>query len=134
MTNYIPIIEEQVVDKSVASQSEASSLETREQRQMQTPAQTAMDAGPLPWTQRAEVDDFYARWNAVQVEFVDQPRASVAKADELVVEVLEKIEKAFSNNRTLLNEQWSSQPDISTENLRIVLQNYRSFFNRVLSL
>jgi hypothetical protein len=70
----------------------------------------------------------------IQSEFVNEPRTSVEQADALVAETLDRIQQAFSKQRTVLNEQWASHADISTEDLRIALQSYRSFFNRLLAL
>ncbi|MFZ0533644.1 MAG: hypothetical protein WAM09_10725 [Anaerolineales bacterium] len=65
---------------------------------------------------------------------MDEPHAAVEQADGLVTEALERIKQVFSDNRTILNEQWTNHQDISTEDLRIALQNYRSFLNRILAL
>jgi len=93
-----------------------------------------METGPLPWLKGEENDEFRTRWNLIQSEFVNEPRASVEQADALVAETLDRIQQAFSKQRTVLNEQWASHADISTEDLRIALQSYRSFFNRLLAL
>lgn len=92
------------------------------------------ETGPLPWLKGEENDEFRTRWNSIQSEFVNEPRASVEQADALVAETLDRIQQSFSKQRTVLNEQWASHTDISTEDLRIALQSYRSFFNRLLSL
>lgn len=94
----------------------------------------AGETGPLPWLKGEENDEFRKRWNLIQSEFVNEPRASVEQADALVAETLDRIQQAFSKQRTVLNEQWASHADISTEDLRIALQSYRSFFNRLLAL
>jgi hypothetical protein len=36
--------------------------------------------------------------------------------------------------RTSLEQQWSDRDEVSTEELRVALQHYRSFFERLLSL
>jgi hypothetical protein len=93
-----------------------------------------LETGPLPWLKGEENDELRARWNAIQIEFVNEPRTSVEQADALVAETLERIEKAFMSQRTTLNEQWTNHADIATEDLRIALQSYRAFFNRLLAL
>jgi hypothetical protein len=93
-----------------------------------------METGPLPWLKGEENDELRTRWNLIQSEFVNEPRTSVEQADALVAETLDRIQQAFSKQRTVLNEQWASHADISTEDLRIALQSYRSFFNRLLAL
>lgn len=79
-------------------------------------------------------DDFRARWDAVQIGFVDDPRNSVRKADELVAQVMKSLAETFSTERARLEQQLDGEDSGSTENLRVALQRYRSFFQRLLSL
>jgi hypothetical protein len=81
-----------------------------------------------------EVDDFRSRWDSIQAHFVDEPRRSVEEADSLVAEVMKQVAQMFASERAMLEEQWTRGDDVSTEDLRISLQRYRSFFNRLLSL
>jgi hypothetical protein len=71
------------------------------------------------------------RWNEIQGRFVDDPRSAVQQADTLVSEVVEKIVQMFANEHGSLESQWKQGNDVSTEELRIVLQRYRAFFNRL---
>jgi hypothetical protein len=81
-----------------------------------------------------ETGDFRSRWNAIQTGFVDEPRKSVEQADELVAELMQRLAQSFSDQRTALETQWEHSDKISTEELRIALRRYRSFFDRLLSL
>jgi hypothetical protein len=78
---------------------------------------------------REESENFRTRWNEIQGKFVDEPRSAVEKADELVTEVIELITEMFNNEHRSLEAQWNKGNDVSTEDLRIALQRYRSFFN-----
>ena len=78
--------------------------------------------------------DFHDRWNAVQQRFVDDPRRSVAEADTLVADVVQRLNALFEADRMLLERQWNEGHEASTEDLRIALQRYRSFFQRLLSV
>ena len=78
--------------------------------------------------------DFRSRWDAVQISFVDDPRLAVQQADELVAQVMKSLAETFSNERTKLEAQVDLTDKASTENLRLVLRRYRSFFERLLSL
>ena len=69
----------------------------------------------------------------IQVQFVDEPRKSVEQADALVEEVLKRINQAFTDQRSALDAQWVNHEEVSTEDLRVTLQSYRSFFNRFLA-
>lgn len=86
------------------------------------------------WLQDDVIEKLKSRWNAIQIEFVNEPRESVIQADALVTETLEQIKQVFSNNRTVLDDQQANAVTISTEDLRVALQSYRSFFNRLLAL
>lgn len=72
------------------------------------------------------------RWRSLQAQFVDEPRETVSEADSLVAELLRDLAKTFDSARSKLEGQWSSGEDVSTEDLRITLQRYRSFFERLL--
>ncbi len=88
------------------------------------------DAALLPEAQGAE---FQGRWEAIQTTFVDDPRDAVEKADALVAEVMQRLADGFAHERERLEGQWSRGEDVSTEDLRMVLQRYRSFFRRLLA-
>jgi hypothetical protein len=76
---------------------------------------------------------FRARWDAVQIGFVDDPKQAVKQADELVAQVMKSLAESFSRQRSTI-EGGTGGDDASTENLRVALQRYRSFFQRLLSL
>jgi hypothetical protein len=72
------------------------------------------------------------RWHRLQAHFVDEPRETVHDADALVAELLRDLARGFDDARSKLEGQWSSGEDASTEDLRLALQRYRSFFERLL--
>lgn len=80
-----------------------------------------------------DAERFRSRWQDVQVAFVDEPRQAVKDADSLVAELMQQLAETFSQERTKLESQWDSGDDASTEDLRVALQRYRSFFDRLLS-
>jgi len=77
---------------------------------------------------------FRARWDELQVQFVDDPQNSVAQADQPVAELIKSLAWTFASEREGLENQWNKGGNISTEDLRIVLRRYRSFFERFLSV
>lgn len=81
----------------------------------------------------AEMGDLRSRWDNVQAEFVDEPKRAVKEADQLVATVMQKLTSGFANERTLLEKQWDSGAEVSTEDLRVALQRYRTFFGRLLN-
>jgi len=78
--------------------------------------------------------DFRGQWQNIQTGFVDEPRASVERADELVAQVMQRLAQSFSEQRSELEKQWDASDEISTEELRLALRRYRSFFERLLSI
>ena len=74
------------------------------------------------------------RWEQIQTGFVDEPRHAVEQADELVAQVMKRLAQVFSDERGQLEAQWTRGDDVSTEDLRIALRRYRSFFDRLLSV
>ena len=78
-----------------------------------------------------ESEKFRTQWNEIQGKFVDEPRAAVQQADALVSEVVANITQMFAKNHNSLEGQWNQGNDVSTEDLRKALQQYRSFFNRL---
>jgi hypothetical protein len=81
----------------------------------------------------SDADGFQARWEEIQVRFVDEPRGAVEDADALVATVMKRLAEGFAQERERLEAQWGRGEDISTEDLRVALQRYRSFFQRLLS-
>jgi hypothetical protein len=79
-------------------------------------------------------DDFRRRWDAIQIGFVDDPRAAVQNADELVAQVLRSLAESFAQQRSEIDSGLAGGDQANTENMRIALQRYRSFFQRLLSL
>jgi len=100
----------------------------------QVPVIAPLAGTEFAWFEREDLDELKSRWNTIQIEFVDEPRKSVEQADALVVEVLKRVEQAFTDRRAALNAQWADNEQISTEDLRKTFQAYRSFFNRFLAI
>jgi hypothetical protein len=74
-----------------------------------------------------------SRWEEIQGSFVDEPRRAVEEADSLVAELMQRLADSFAEERKGLEGQWDRGDEVSTEDLRIALQRYRSFFDRLLS-
>ena len=110
------------------------------------------DGGDLPGSGRADADQpeapaaerepllpsdqserFTSHWQEIQTSFVDRPRDAVAEADALVADLMQRLAASFSKERERLESQWDQGDDVSTEELRVALTRYRSFFDRLLS-
>jgi hypothetical protein len=90
------------------------------------------ETGPL--FSSGETKDLRSRWDAIQVGFVDEPRRSVEHADNLVAGTMKRLAEIFAQERSNLEGQWDQGENVSTEDLRLALRRYRSFFSRLLSV
>jgi hypothetical protein len=82
----------------------------------------------------SEQKAFWDRWSAIQTSFVDEPRRSVEEANDLLADLMNRLVSSFRDEQSRLEEQWSRGEEVTTEDLRMTLQRYRSFFGRVLEL
>jgi hypothetical protein len=80
---------------------------------------------------RDEVEGFRLRWRDLQADFVDDPARAVQGADQLVDEVLRALAEVFAAHKRELEDQWGGGAG-GTEELRMALRGYRSFFDRLL--
>lgn len=107
----------------------------RDRTQVQaSPATTPKDIQSSPLFAESEVGDFRSRWSGVQTAFVDEPRRAVEDADNLVASLMKKLAEGFANERSRLEGQWDRGDHVSTEDLRLALQRYRLFFDRLLKV
>jgi hypothetical protein len=81
-----------------------------------------------------EVSDLRNRWMDIQGGFVDEPRRAVQEADGLVAQTMKRLAETFAKERSSLEGQWDRGDQVSTEELRVAMQRYRSFFDRLLSV
>ncbi|HEX4789415.1 MAG TPA: hypothetical protein VH372_13180 [Actinospica sp.] len=98
-----------------------------------TPVAGVADGPLLP-----DAADLRANWQRVQAAFVDNPRASVTEAADLVEHVAQALAGALQQRQRTLREQWddgerSGDGDTAgdTERLRRTLQRYRAVFNQI---
>ncbi|HYI74135.1 MAG TPA: hypothetical protein VEW90_02610 [Gaiellaceae bacterium] len=124
--------ESSVGDRAAEEIAEASEREpesTARSMSQETAAVTA-DGALLPDDQSAR---FRTRWEEIQASFVDEPQAAVEDADALVADLMQRVTSGLTQERTRLEGQWAQGDDVSTEDLRVALTRYRTFFDRLLS-
>lgn len=100
------------------------------ERQAKAPA----PAEATPLFPEDQLQELQSRWHDIQTGFVDEPRSAVQHADSLVASTMQQLAEAFARERSQLEQQWSRGDSVSTEDLRVAFQRYRSFFRRILSL
>jgi hypothetical protein len=97
-------------------------------------AKPSAPADATPLFPEDQLRELQTRWNNIQTGFVDEPRTAVQDADALVASTMQQLAEAFSRERSKLEQQWGRGDSVSTEDLRVAFQRYRSFFRRMLSL
>ncbi|MFD6876564.1 MULTISPECIES: hypothetical protein [unclassified Streptomyces] len=90
----------------------------------------ADDTDPL--LPSGEAQGFRTSWSDIQSRFVDDPQEAVRSADALVAEVMQTLAGSFAAHKQGLEGRWDRGEQVATEDLRLALQHYRSFFNRLL--
>ena len=111
-------------------------------RGMEPNAASAAMTGPMsmnsgsatPLFPSNELDSLRTRWKEVQTAFVDEPRKAVEQADGLVASAMKRLAEVFAEERAGLEKQWDRGDSVSTEDLRVALQRYRTFFDKLLSV
>jgi len=122
-----------ITEKSV-DEGELETTSLRETGPAKSNGEPKEDEGFAPLFEEDALTEFRERWSAVQTGFVDSPRRAVEQADELVAAVMKRLAEVFAAARENLEADWTEGEDVSTEELRIALRRYRSFFDRLLSV
>jgi len=140
--------DEQEITTADLAQGKAPASETRgpqvvpgargdEERVSTAVAGSTRDAGvegSTPLFPSSELETLRTRWKEVQTAFVDEPRRAVEQADGLVASAMKRLAEVFAEERSGLEKQWDRGDSVSAEDLRVALQRYRSFFDRLLSV
>ena len=112
----------------------ANTQEMRPQPATMSGNQTEQTNGSTQLFPSNELQDLRTRWKDIQTGFVDEPRKAVEQADGLVASAMKRLAEVFAQERSGLEQQWDRGDNVSTEDLRVALQRYRSFFDRLLSV
>ena len=99
--------------------------QTAQQAQRPPAAQGGGGVGIAP----EDRERFRARWPEIKATFVDDPRASVKQADQLVEELVQLLTRRLGEERARIER--GSGADASTEDLRQALHSYQVLFERL---
>ena len=124
----------EAADRSASMEAEIRAEEGARNVRRDTVIEENPEKANSPLFHDEEGRGFRSRWEAVQTGFVDEPRAAVEQADALVAEVIKRLAEVFADERTTLEQQWGRGDNVSTEDLRVAMKRYRSFFERLLSV
>jgi hypothetical protein len=118
---------------SVTPSADVSPTEAAEPAVNAPPIADDVTDGPL----LPDTGDLHGNWQRVQAAFVDDPRASVTEAADLVEHAAQALAGALQQRQRTLREQWDGEGDVNgdtaadTERLRRTLKQYRSVFNQI---
>jgi len=96
-------------------------------------AASAEESDAVQLLDPADRESMTSRWRDIQADFVDHPQQAMKDADTLVAGLMQQLAQTFAQERAQLEAQWSRGDEVSTEDLRVSLQRYRAFFERLLS-
>jgi hypothetical protein len=82
----------------------------------------------------AEATHYQDRWYEIQTGFVDEPGHAVQSAGELLTELIDDLNRRLTTELESLDARRSGSDDVSTEDLRVTFQRYRSFFDRLMTV
>jgi len=117
-------------DQAVGAE-EVAGYELAEETAAQSqPAVQVGDTGSQPLLSAETQDELLQRWTAIQVSFVDNPAESVRSAEALIGDIGTAIQEAIQARADQISGSWQGSTD--TEQLRLSLQEYRSFLSVVL--
>jgi hypothetical protein len=102
-------------------------------REQEGKPQASVEERSIQLFPQGELQEMRSRWSAIQTGFVDEPRRTVQEADNLVASAIRQVADRFATERSRLEEQWDRGDNVSTEDLRQALRQYRAFFDRLLS-
>jgi hypothetical protein len=133
----LPVVtREDVADAKVRAERAEPAVEERPAPppRQTVPAQTRAEGQRERLFEGDRSTELQRRWTDVQARFVDDPHEAVTSADALVDEVIRDLSALFSDERSKLEAHLGKNEDVSTEDLRVALRRYRSFFERLLSI
>jgi hypothetical protein len=109
--------------------SDASAVAADEREELMPGDMLAAPVGAL-WSSQT-TGGLRDRWQQLQLRFVDDPRGVVTEAQSLVSEAVQDLTQTLTEQQRDL-DGWATGGDGDTEQLRVALQRYRDFFDRLL--
>ena len=122
------------MQREIERNDKATTGQAATQGQKQGDTTARRNVAPPALFPRDQIDNFGREWALIQAAFVDDPRSAVGHASDLVGRAVGALTTQFERERTALEKQWGRGEEVSTEELRVTLQRYRAFFQRLLSV
>jgi hypothetical protein len=117
------------VERLTASRTPTQEEDIMDARTTNAATASAND-GSQSFFDHGEADNLRHQWDAIQASFVDEPRKAVEEADRLVADAVKRLSESFASERRSL----TGSSEVSTEDLRLALKRYKSYFSRLLAI
>lgn len=122
------------VDRTLSAKHAADAddvaLDPADDRTEMMPGDVGTEPAGTSWTE-GTATGLRDRWQDLQLRFVDDPRGVLSEAQSLVAEAVQGQVTALTRQQAEL-DTWASGGNGDTEQLRVALQRYRDFFDRML--
>jgi hypothetical protein len=82
----------------------------------------------------ADAGGYQDRWNEIQTGFVDEPSRAVQSAGDLLTELVDDLARTLATDLETFGARGGARDEASTEDLRVVFQRYRAYFDRLLAV
>jgi hypothetical protein len=79
-----------------------------------------------------DTTDLRSQWQQIQFMFVDDPRASVTEAADVIDQVAARLMEAIQERQRSLRSRWDGGTQADTEALRETLRMYRAFLYQLI--
>ena len=79
-----------------------------------------------------DTTDLRSQWQQIQFMFVDDPRASVTEAADVIGQVAAQLQEAIQERQRSLRGRWDGGTQADTEVLRETLRMYRAFLYQLI--
>ena len=137
--DVVPVTRADALASSAAAASEAPAAPTVPVATV-TPIAPAADptpviAAPPPsnyGSLLSDTSDLRSQWQQIQFMFVDDPRASVTEAADVIEQVAAKLQEAIRERQRALRGRWDGGANADTEVLRETLRMYRAFLYQLI--
>ena len=128
-----PVVQQDtlVVQDNTAVHDDALAQDDAPVVQDDAPALGTPDASDVRLVPEEHAQRMREQWLEVQAMFVDDPRGAVTHADAMVAELMQTLAAGFADHKRGLEEKWQRGEQAGTEDLRVALQHYRAFMDRL---
>lgn len=106
----------------VGQEPELRAVQEHHEHDVRAEQQPAPETAAFP-----ELGEYQRRFESLQAEFIDEPRAAVHKAESLIEEAVDRMMHSLRERLREIHDRAGSDGD--TEQMRIAMRGYRDVIN-----